>query len=113
MLNCKAGELAYVIRDFKFRNLCGKKFPIKQGTIVRVIELYPSFKDLETMNVWKIESPVNTTRECEGKTCGRPVFFIKDKHLRPLKDVPPEAVDETLIWKPITIVRKEDISSPA
>lgn len=99
-MNCKPGDLAYVIRSETGLNL---------GRVVRVVRIHDSVThDLDGVALhgrtlgrlrWVLEKPLRSWR---GDVM-EPLYTCADCSLRPIRDPGDDARDETLNWLPVPV----------
>lgn len=105
-LNCKPGDLAVIVKD---------DFPENLGKFVHVIcfadpEYYPKL-DGESPNQWECK-PSSTLmawddRNWRYRSSSTALVSIADECLRPIRDPGDDAVDETLLLKPVPFPQLE------
>ena len=94
-MNCKPGELAVIVKS-----MAGN-----EGKIVRCLRLATKDEVLQTRFtiypvVWLIDKALPTR-------LGHLAPLAYDVGLRPIRDPGPDAVDETLTWKPVPFPQVE------
>ena len=92
-MNCKPGELAYVIRSRVNENL---------GRIVQVTTINTKWTSAFDQPVWNIipRGPMHSIGLLSGGIMNVPPIVSRDCHLCPIRDPGEDAQDESTAWLP-------------
>ena len=107
-MNCKPGDLAFVIKDLKGVYNDIEVTIVKQGTIVKVLYLTRSHPGRE---MWKIEPHIPFKATVGDKIISGDVTDVFDSYLRPISNPDDSEKDETLLWLPVP--NEDLINEPA